>query len=98
MKGLKYISTPRGRHKRGGGAALVANISKFDLDKIATPIPKPLEVVWGLLRPKQKSVSIRKIICCAFYSPPQSKNKGKLLDHIITTTLHLMTVHDDCGL
>ena len=34
MKGLKYISTPRGRHKRGGGAALVASISKFALDKI----------------------------------------------------------------
>ena len=45
MKGLKYISTPRGRHKRGGGAALVANVSKFVLDKIPIEISKSLEVV-----------------------------------------------------
>ena len=46
MKGLKYISTPR-RNKRGGGAAIVANTSEYVLEKINTPIPKSVEVVWG---------------------------------------------------
>ena len=46
--GLKYISTPRAVNKRGGGCAIVANMTKFSLEKIEVPIPKNLEVVRGL--------------------------------------------------
>ena len=52
LEGLKYISTPR-TTKRGGGAAIVVNLSKFSLEKIQVVIPLKLEVVWGLMRPKK---------------------------------------------
>ena len=44
LDGLKYISTPR-TTKRGGGAAIVANIEKYSLEKIQVLIPYNLEVV-----------------------------------------------------
>ena len=47
MEGLKYISTPRPK-KRGGGAAIVANLSLFSLDKLDIFNPHNLEVVWRL--------------------------------------------------
>ena len=68
IDGLKYISTPR-MTKRGGGAAIVANLREFSLEKIPVIIPHNLEVVWGLLRPKKESESIREIIVAALYSP-----------------------------
>ena len=34
MEGLKYISTPRPAGKRGGGAAIVAPVDKYSLEKI----------------------------------------------------------------
>ena len=46
MDGLKYISTPR-MTKRGGGAAIVANLKKFSLDKIEVSNPDKVEVVFG---------------------------------------------------
>ena len=52
MEGLKYISTPRPSSKRGGGAAIVAPIDKYSLEKIDILIPHNLEIVYGLLRPK----------------------------------------------
>ena len=68
MEGLKYISTPRPSAKRGGGAAIVAPIEKFNLEKLEILIPHNLEVVYGLLRPKnvQKN-GIPEIICVSFY-------------------------------
>ena len=56
IHGLKYISTPR-LHKRGGGAAIVANLSKFSLEKLDIQINDKLEIVWGLLRPKIPAAS-----------------------------------------
>ena len=50
LHGLKYISTPR-MHKRGGGAAIVANLEKFTLEKLPIETSN-LEIVWGILRPK----------------------------------------------
>ena len=51
MKGISYISTPRPGTKRGGETAVAANPGKFFLSKLNIEIPKPIEVVWGLLRP-----------------------------------------------
>ena len=53
MKGISYISTPRPGARRGGGAGIAFNLNKnlFTLSKLNITIPKPLEVVWGLLRP-----------------------------------------------
>ena len=51
LKGIKYISTPRcGR--RGGGAAIAANLANFSLTKLNVSAPKTVEVVWGLLKLK----------------------------------------------
>ena len=55
LHGLKYISTCRKPNKRGvayGGAAIIANQEKFSLEKLPINIPQNMEVVWGLLRPK----------------------------------------------
>ena len=97
MDGLKYISTPR-TTKRGGGAAIVANVTKFSLEKIQVIIPHNLEVVWGLLRPKNTTAKIREIIVGAFYSPPKSKKNPKLLDHLMSTTHFLLSKYPNAGL
>ena len=39
MEGLKYISTLRPAGKRGGGAAIVAPVDKFSLEKNSHPQP-----------------------------------------------------------
>ena len=91
LEGLKYISTPRGSYKRGGGCAIVAYLPKYTLDKIDVNIPRSVEVVYGLLRPKQPSAEVKEIIVVAFYSPPKSRMKTQLLDHIISTCQVLLT-------
>ena len=40
---LKYILTPR-LHNRGGGAAIVANLAKFSLEKLYVIINDKLEI------------------------------------------------------
>ena len=50
MDELKYISNPR-KVKRGGGSAIIANLRHCSIDKINIIPPKPLEVVWGLVKP-----------------------------------------------
>ena len=48
MHNIDYISTPRPGYKRGGGAAVAINTSKFSVTKLQISIPKPLEIVWAL--------------------------------------------------
>ena len=50
MKGVKYISTPRPGAQRGAGAAIAVRMEKFNFSKLKIPIPKSVEVVWGLLQ------------------------------------------------
>ena len=91
---ISYISTARPGAKRGGGAAIVARHDKFHVSKLNIDIPKPLEIVWALLRPKDEIVgNISKIIICSFYSPPRSRKKTALLDHIAVTINKLKTDH-----
>ena len=98
LHGLKYISTPR-LHKRGGGAAIVANLSKFSLEKLDVIINDKLEIVWGLLRPKGPTTSaIREIIVVSFYCPPKSRKKTKLMDHLVTNCHALLTKYPNAGL
>jgi hypothetical protein len=66
MKGIKYISTPRPGAKRGGGAAIAVRLEKFTISKLNISIPRSVEVVWGLLRPKFPSGKITTIIVCCF--------------------------------
>ena len=93
MKGLKYISTPRPGKKRGGGAAIMANVEEYTLTKLSVSNPHKLEIVWGLLQPKSLLGSIRKFIVCSFYCPPKSRKKTKLIDHMTFTLQTLRTIH-----
>ena len=64
-------------------------------NKLNIIVPSKLEVVWGLLRPKNpnKSAIVKEYITCAFYSPPNYKKNNALETHIIGTMHHLLTVH-----
>ena len=89
--GLKYISTPRPPSKRGGGSAIVANLSLFTLEKVDVINPRSVEVTYGLLRAKNATAKFKEIIAVAFYSHHCSRKKSELLDHMITTCHVLMT-------
>ena len=54
-------------------------------------------MVYGLLRPKQQSAQLREIIAVAFYSPPKSRKKTQLLDHIVATCQSLLTKYPQAG-
>ena len=99
MEGLKYISTTRPSGKRGGGAAIVADMKKFYLEKLEILIPYNLEIVWGLLRPRSDlATGFKEIIAVSFYCPPRSPKKSKLLDHILTTVHMLLSKYPNAGL
>ena len=70
LKGIEYISTPRPGARRGGGVGIAVNMKDFHLSKLNIKIPKSLEIVWGMLKPKKITGHIAKIIVCCFYSPP----------------------------
>ena len=101
LNGLQYISSPRPPNKSGvshGGAAIVVNLEKFTLEKLNILTPKNLEVVWGLLRPKNPSARFKKIIACSFYSPPNKKRNSKMADHVVSTLQMLCTKYPECGI
>ena len=98
MKGIKYISTPRPGAQRGGGAAIAARLERFLLTKLNIVIPKSLEVVWGLLKPKVMKGKITTIIVCCFYSPPRSKKNNELIDHMTVTLQLLLNIHTNAGI
>ena len=71
IDGLKYFSTPR--PSGWGGAGIIVNLKKFTVEKLNIFIPDNLEVVWGLLKPKNETAKFKKIIICSFYSPPSRR-------------------------
>ena len=76
----------------------MAHLPKFSLEKIDVLIPRSVEVVYGLLRPKQPSTQMKEIIVVAFYSPPKSRKKTELMDHIISTCQSLLTKYPQAGI
>ena len=74
------------------------NLEKFSCEKLKISIPGNLEVVWGLLRPKNPSAKFKKIVVCSFYSPPNKNRNTKLADHIVTTLHMLSTKYPECGI
>lgn len=97
MKGIKYISTPRPGAKRGGGAAIAVKLEKYSISKLNISIPKSIEVVWGIVKPKTVSGKINLIICCCFYSPPKTRKNPILIDHITMTLQSLLTQYPNAG-
>ena len=98
IKGISYISTPRPGKKRGGGAGICVNTEHFQISKLNIQIPKPLEIVWGLLKPKKPIGRINKIIVCSFYSPPWLYKNAKLVDHMTETLQSLLRIHTGAGI
>ena len=98
MEGFKYFSTPRPKGKRGGGAAIIVNTKNFKVEKIEIQIPHKLEIVWALAKPKNTNAHFKNIILCSFYSPPRSKQRNKLKDHIIGTLQVLTTKYGECAI
>ena len=98
LSGFKYISTPRQSGTRGGGAAIVANIEKYSLQKLSIIIPNNLDVVWGLLKPKFTPVKYRHLIICSFYSPPNKRKNSKMADHLVGTLQMLNTQYPESGI
>ena len=78
----------------------MVNLVKYSLEKIEISIPHKLEVVYGLVRPKNAAFSarFREIIAIAFYSPPKSRKKSLLLDHIVETCHMLLSKYPQAGI
>ena len=98
IDGLKYFSTTRPRGKRGGGAAIIVNTERFTVEKLDIQIPHHLEIVWALAKPRAEGAQFKRIVLCSFYSPPRSRLRNKLKDHIIGTLQILTTKYPDCGI
>ena len=96
--GLEYFSTTRPRGKRGGGAAIIVNTEKFHVEKLDIQIPHHLEIIWALARPKAEGAEFKRIILCSFYSPPRSRLRNKLKDHIVGTLERLTTKYEKCAI
>ena len=98
LDGLGYISTPRSNNKRGGGCAIIADIQKYSLEKISVHLPKSLEIVYGLLRPKCKSEGPQEIVAVAFYIPPKSKKANEVFENIVNNIQILLTRYPKAAL
>ena len=96
IDGLKMISYPR-KYRRGGGVAIVADISAVSMKLLDVPNPDNLEVLFTLVKPKSVS-EISEIIPFSFYCPPRSRKKTKLTDYIVTTLHSLLTVWPKAGI
>ena len=95
LQGIQYISSPR-PNQRGGGAAISLISGEFKLTKLDVIIPKNLEVVWGLVRPKQPTTDFKGIVVCCFYSVPSSRKKAQLVQHIAINHANLKSKYKDC--
>ena len=97
MDGLQYISNPR-KVKRGGGSAIIANVRFCNLEKLSIIPPRPLEVVWGIVKPKLIGSKFKKIIVASFYCPPKSKKRDDLIDHLTLNLQMLLLKHPNAGI
>ena len=59
-----------------------------------------LEIVWGLIRPKNtiQGSQFKVILAASFYLPPKSRMKTKLFDHMASTVQLLLCKYPQAGL
>ena len=69
---------------------MIINTKEFSCEKLNVFIPSNLEIIWGLVKPKNTSAKFKKIIACSFYSPPSKKKNSKMADHVVST-LHMLS-------
>ena len=58
------------------------NTENFHVQKLYIQIPNHLGIIWALAKPKAENAEFKRIILCSFYSPPRSRLRNKLKDHI----------------
>ena len=95
------VSNAHQRNGKGGRPALIVNTRNYhvqNLTQSTVAIPWGCEIVWCSLTPKniQSNSVVKKIICAAIYSKPNSRNKTKLLDHITDTFNFLSSKYKEC--
>ena len=70
---------------------------KLHVQKLKISIPTNLEVVLGLLKPKDQTAIFKKIVVCSFYSPPNKNRNTKMADNLVSTLQMLSAKYPDCG-
>ena len=98
LDGLEYLSISRPSNTRGGGAAIIVNLEKYSIEKLDIAVPGNLEVIWGILKPKNGLSKFNRIIVCSFYSPPRNRKHSKLADHLVGTLQILNTRYPESGI
>ena len=99
MEGMKFISTAKPGGRRGGGCGIIADPSHYTLDQLDIPNPDKVEMCWGILRPQMpEDCTIKEYLMGAFYCPPNSKKKEKLITHIVNNAHVLMSRFPRAGL
>ena len=95
LEGVTWISNTR-PDRRGGGAAISLLNEDFTITKLDVIIPKNLEVLWGLVRPKRPTTDFKGIVVCSFYSVPYSKKKVQLVQHLAINYAELKSKYKNC--
>ena len=101
IDGLRYFSSARQANCKGksyGGVAIIVNMEKFSAEKLSVPVPKNVEAIWCLLKPKTPTCKFKNIIACSFYSPPDKRKNSKMADHLVSTLHMLYAKFPDSGL
>ena len=80
----EVISNPHVRRGRGGRPAIIVKKDIFNVDNPGISCPWGIECIWAVISPKGATsmCRVQKIIVGSFYSPPGSRKKSILLDHI----------------
>ena len=96
LEDYEVISNIHQRIGKGGRPALIVNKKHYEVQNLTNTvidIPWGVEVVWGLMTPKNVSNDcvVQKIVVGCIYCKPNSKKKSELLDHIASTYNFLST-------
>ena len=87
MNNHKVLSYRRPKVKNnrqpGGSCAIIYSENRFTVSGLEVNVPKGVEVVWSLFRPKSSLSSIQSIIIASIYVSPTSKHKSATIEHII---------------
>ena len=84
-----------GSNQPGGGCEIIYNESKFIVESCPIVVPKGVEGIWRLAKPKFISDKIKVIAIGSFYISPKSKYKQETIDHIIESVHFLRSQHDN---
>ena len=77
----------------GGGAAIIYNEERFEVEELVITKPESVEAVYAIITPKQKvNNSIEKILVGAVYIAPRSQFKQEAVESIIETMHYAQSI------